>query len=774
MITININMRNNLNAIDNNYHLLTESFMRVVNKGLALPFTKKIMTQAVAIGIASISLNTHANTEVKELATTVVKEEKKDDYKVEKASSEKYQTSLLNTPKTITVVNEQVLKDQGVTSLNDALRNVAGVSTFGAGEGGGGNVTTNDKITIRGFSANGNIYIDGIRDIAGYSRDMFNFEQVEVTKGASSSITGKGSSGGSINLVSKRAEQDEFSTVEASFDEAERLRTTIDHNTQLNEKVALRINGLYTQGGDALDNGVEEYQTTAIAPSLRVDFNDKTALTADLLYMKQDNNPMLGLPWVNADVAAQLNYKEGPLPTQFWNNYYGVAKRDFEDVSVNLATLLIEHQFADNVLLRSQTRVASNEKQSVLARPMFDYTTDAETKKRIYKNQINISPLQIVDQENDLAATQFDAIINLSAGAIKHDLVVGAEYYQEETTRYTLSNNIKLNSNFVSIDKPNTNTPFSGEISRSGEPTVVKGTGLALYALDSITLNDQWLATVGLRFEDYQAEGSSYVRQVIDNKRVSVFVDDLSADGTFLSWNGSLAYKPNAHTNYYFGIANSQDPAGGDLAFSGSSLEGITRVSSLDPQEAKTYELGAKWDLLAEKLQISTALFLTNKTVLDTDLNGTYFLAGEQQAKGFEFSANGSITEQLSVLASYTHQKTEVTQDYTPDTQGNGLSAAPKNSANLWLSYEQDKLSLGAGAQYSSGNVYWRRNMAFFDSGSQTLLNVMAGYDVTDKLALQLNIDNLTDEEYVTDYSARGHFRPGNPRTMKLTVRYQF
>ncbi|MDP4984569.1 TonB-dependent receptor plug domain-containing protein, partial [Pseudoalteromonas tunicata] len=111
--------------------------MRVVNKGLALPFTKKIMTQAVAIGIASISLNTHANTEVKELATTVVKEEKKDDYKVEKASSEKYQTSLLNTPKTITVVNEQVLKDQGVTSLNDALRNVAGVSTFGAGEGGG-------------------------------------------------------------------------------------------------------------------------------------------------------------------------------------------------------------------------------------------------------------------------------------------------------------------------------------------------------------------------------------------------------------------------------------------------------------------------------------------------------------------------------------------------------------------------------------------------------------------------------------------------------------
>lgn len=748
--------------------------MRVATKGHLIPFNKKIMAQAIAVGLTTIAFTAQANESVKELATAKVNEEKKSDYKVEKASSDKYQTTLLNTPKTITVINEQVLQDQGVTSLNDALRNVAGVSTFGAGEGGGGNVTTNDKITIRGFSANGNIYIDGIRDIAGYSRDMFNFEQVEVTKGASSSITGKGSSGGSVNLVSKRAEQDEFSHAEISYDDATRLRLTADHNTQLSGSTALRINALYTQGGDPLDNGVEDYQTTAIAPSLRVDLNEKTAITADILWMEQNNDPMLGLPWVSGDISSQLGHKEGPIASQYWGNYYGVAKRDYEDVSVNLATLLIEHQLADNIVLRSQSRIASNEKQSVLARPAFASTRDPETRERTYQNQIDLRPVQIVDQENDLAVTQLDAVINLSTGNIQHDLVVGTEYYQESTTRFPTQNEIELEQNYVDLDAPRPDMPFTGAISRSTQPTEVEGTGFALYALDSITFNEYWLATVGLRYENYQAKGSAYTWNRVDGNWERLLVEGLKADNNFFSWNTSLSYKADQQTNYYIGISNSQDPAAGDLAFSGRGAEGLKTISSLDPQEAKSYELGAKWDLFETKLQLNAALFLTEKTVLDRDTDGSYFLAGEQESKGLELSASGSLTEQLSVLASYTHQETEITKDFSPETQGNGLSAAPEDSASVWINYELDKLSLGAGAQYSSGNIYWRRNTAYFDSGSQTLLNIMAGYDVTDKLGVQFNIDNLTDKEYITDYSARGHFRPGNPRTMKLTLRYQF
>ncbi len=735
-------------------------------------FKKSPLNLAIGVAIATCTFSTQATENVRELSVTKVQDKKEKQYKVEKVSSHKITTELVDTPKTITVITAEVLKDQGITSFNDALRNVSGVSTFGAGEGGGGNITTNDKITIRGFSANGNIYVDGIRDLSGYSRDMFNFEQLEVTKGASSSITGKGSSGGSVNLVTKRAKYDDFTLVDVSYDEAERARVGTDINKQLSDKVAVRLNALYTQGGDPLGNGVEEYQTTAIAPSITAQLNDKTTLTADLLYMKQDNNPMLGLPWVNANAATQLGYTEGPIAEKYWGDYYGIAKRDFEDVSVTLGTLVLEHQLADNILLRSQTRYGVNDKQSVIARPRF--RTSGSRSETKYHDEIDLTWTQNLDDKNEIFVSQLDAIININTGRISHDLVVGSEFYQEEVTKQRLSNDTELTKDTVPLGKPEPNISYTGSITASTQPTSTKGKGWAFYALDSIKLNKQWLVTAGLRYEDYQAEGSTYVWERINNKWNRKFFSGVKSDGTFLSWNASIAYKPNENSNIYLGVANAQDPSTGDLKFGGYRPKGITQIAKLDPQEAKNYELGAKWDLLDGSLQVDTALFLTRKTVLDRDPDRNYFLTGEQEAKGFEFSVTGEITESLNVIASYTHQKTEVIKDLTEAAVGNGLSAAPEDTANVWFTYTNDKFIVGAGAEYSSGNIYWRRNRAFFDTGSNTLLNAMASYQVTNNLVTQLNIDNITDENHITDYSAKGHFRPGNPRNIKLSVRYQF
>ncbi|NMR25389.1 TonB-dependent siderophore receptor [Pseudoalteromonas sp. NEC-BIFX-2020_015] len=750
--------------------------MTTLNQQKHVTFKKGAMASAITLAITSLSFTAYANTNnVKELAVTQVKEEKKDSYKVEKVSSHKYQTELLNTPKTINVVNSEVLKDQGVTSLTEALRNVSGVSTFGAGEGGGGNITTNDKITIRGFSANGNIYVDGIRDIAGYSRDMFNTEQVEVSKGASSSITGKGSSGGAVNLVTKQANQDELLVVNGSYDKAERSRLTLDYNTKISESAAVRINALYTKGGDPFNNGVEDYQTTAIAPSLRIDFNEQTSLAADALFMKQENNPMLGLPWVTEGVAnAGLGLTKGPIDKKYWDNYYGVAQRDFEDVSVAIGTLRLEHKVSDKLQIVSQTRIASNEKKSVVSRPIFKTGRDPITDDRTYFDDVRLDYTQNIDQENELFVTQLDAIIAFDTGSIKHNLVVGTEYYQEDVTRYVLKNTIELDSKSVALNTPNPNMPYTGGIFRDGAPTEVNGKGFALSALDTLTISDNWVATLGARYEDYQADGSTYTWARVNGEWFRELVTGLKTDGDFFSYNASIAYKPNQDSNYYFGIANSQDPSAGDLAFSGRGLEGLQENLAMDPQESTNYELGAKWDLFDADLQLAAALFLTEKTVTDRDEDGSYFMGGEQEAKGVEFSATGQITTDLSILASYTHQKTEVTKDTNPLTQGDGLTAAPKDTASIWLDYTLGKLTLGGGAQYSSGNIYWRRNMAYYDSGSITTVNLMAAYDVTDKMTVQLNIDNLTDKSYVTDYSARGHFRPANPRNVKLSVNYQF
>ena len=230
------------------------------------------INSALLLGVAS-SFSAVATDDIKTLEKTKAETKKQETYKITKPSTHKISTDLVDTPKTINTIDASVLADQGVSSLNDALRNVAGVSTFGAGEGGGGNITTNDKVTIRGFNANGNIYIDGIRDISGYSRDLFNTEVVEVAKGASSSITGKGSSGGAINLVTKQAKQDSFTNVVASYDDAEAIRVSVDTNQMISDKAAFRVNALYTSGGDPLGNGIEEYSTVAVAPALTIEIN---------------------------------------------------------------------------------------------------------------------------------------------------------------------------------------------------------------------------------------------------------------------------------------------------------------------------------------------------------------------------------------------------------------------------------------------------------------------------------------------------------------------
>ncbi len=742
--------------------------MKTVIKESKSKFTKKLIVKSMGLALVSMALSAQAN-EVKELTTTHVKEEKKAGYKVEKASSPKYTGSLLDTPKTINIISSEVLKDQGVTSLNDALRNVAGVSTFGAGEGGGGNITTNDKITIRGFNANGNIYIDGIRDIAGYSRDMFNIEQLEVTKGASSSINGKGSSGGTINLVTKHAVQDDFLNTDISYDEAERFRLTVDANSQISDTLTGRINALYTKGGDPLDNGIEDYETLAIAPSVKYVISDKTNIAADFMYMKQDNNPMLGLPWINANAAAQLGLPEGAIDSSLWGNYYGVADRDVEEVEIAMGTLLIEHQISDSLTLRSETRLAKNEKKSTISRPILRSVRDPDTREYTYFNEIDIhSRTQNIDQENSLFVTKFDAITQLDTGGISHDLVLGAEYYIEEVTKQKLKDNRVFANPYVSLTNPNSNLPYTGSVDIDGKPTNTKGKGWAIYALDTMTISDNWLLTLGARFEDYEAKGSTYFR------RNPVLFENIKVDGTFVSWNAALAYKPDANSTYYIGVANSQDPTGGELAFSGRSEEQLKQYNGLDPQEATSYDVGAKWDLFDESLQVSAALFLTKKTVADRDDDNTPFLSGEQEAKGIELTATGKLSDNVNILAGYTHQKTEVTKDFNSESQGNGLTAAPEDTASVWLTYDLNKWTLGAGGQYSSGDIFWRRNTAYFDSGSLTLFNAMASYTFSDNLLLQFNVDNIADKEYATDYSAKGHFRPGPGRNMKFSLRYQF
>lgn len=729
-------------------------------------FQKSPLNIALTLALATCALSAQADDKVKELAVTKVQEAKTSQYKVDKVATHKISTKLADTPKTITVISSDLLDDQGVTTFADALRNVSGVSTFGAGEGGGGDITTNDKLTIRGFSANESIYIDGIRDLSTYSRDLFNYEQIEVSKGANSSIAGKGTSGGSVNLVTKRANTDEaFNKASVQYDESDTIRGSLDSNILINKTTALRVNAVYSDGGDVRDNGVENYETQGLALSLAHNVSDKTTVVGDLMVLKQDNTPVLGLPYIDSDGTSEATgLSRGPIPESLWDNYYGIKDRDLEEANVTQITFKVEHELSEKSRLVSSTRYVKSDREATITRPVFhDFENDLG--EDVYTDQIELDYLQNSDEENDLLVTQLDYITQLSLNGITHDLVVGAEAYKESYKYYRF--NDTLSSPTVDFINPTQNVVVTGEVTRFDEPADLEGTGLAVYLLDTITINDHWLATLGARFEDFSTDGSAYFR---DEDRVYYVSDTIDTSDSFVSYNASIAYKPNDNSNYYLGYSSSQTPSINALAASRDVLE-----NELGPEEAETLELGAKWEFMDDAILISTAIFQTEKTVADEDENDVYFLSGKQKVTGFEFSVNGELTDDLSLIASYTHQSSEITESFDVEDIGDGLSATPDDTASIWLSYvASDKLTIAGGAQYTSGDTYWRRNIAFFETGTTTLLNAMASYEFNDALTLQVNIDNLADKEYITDYSAKGHFLPGAPRNIKLGLSYKF
>ncbi|MBR7889760.1 TonB-dependent siderophore receptor [Marinomonas sp. A79] len=678
-------------------------------------------------------------------------------YTVDNLSSPKYTQKLVDTPKTVNVINEAVLEDQGVTSLEDALRNVSGVSTFGAGEG-GGNINTADNVTIRGFDANGSIYTDGIRDVAGYSRDTFNTESIEVAKGANGTISGKGSAGGSVNLVTKTAHlRGDKNSVTASYDEADMTRITGDFNKVLTEDSAIRLNIVGQTGGDYWDNGEENYETEAIAISYFDKLSEKTDLTVNFMHMQQDNTPVIGLPYIGEASAAILGVSAGPIGESYWDDYYGVEGLDFEEVEATTITAILNHQINDEWAFRNQTRFGKTNVKSIISRPYDngDGTFDSNNAKTDFS-------------ENELIVSQFDFIGELYTGAVRHNLVIGAEIYQE--TQKTPDVTVTYSDSTATYDPldPSTNT-ITGSYTTDGYSKDATATGLAAYFSDTATLNDKVQLSGGLRLEKYRLDAD----QTLTSR--GTFIADVSekSDADLISWNTGINFKPAKNGSIYLAYANNQSPNGDDLSLNGSSVAQVQEYISLDPLESTTAEVGTKWNFFNDRLLLSAAIFDTKTDTYDSD-DDDNLIFGEEQSTGIELSTTGQLTETISVTASFTKQDTEVTEDYDADNEGDGLSSAPEKSAALWFAYNKEKLGLGIGAEYNSGITYWRQSKAYFTTDSVTLFNAMASYQFTENLSAQLNISNLTDETYITDYSAKGHFLPGYGRNAKATVKYDF
>jgi catecholate siderophore receptor len=347
-----------------------------------------------------------------------------------RVASPKYTTPLRDIPQTINVIPSELMEEQGATTLRDALRNVTGI-TFQAGEGG---TPAGDQMTIRGFSARTDMFVDGIRDTGGYSRDTFNLEQVEVAKGPSSAVSGRGSTGGSVNLVSK-APQTRASyggTIDAGTAAFE--RSTADINQPLgHESAALRVNAMWTDGG-VPRRDVAENQSWAVAPSLGLGLMSRMRVTLSYLHLDQNNMPDYGLPWVPAANVPLSEYAGGQPPVAN-SNFYGLRARDYEDIKNNIATADINHDFPNGFTLRNVTRYGATKRDSVITSPRF--ASNAST-------DIRRTDVKFCNQKDAIRANQTNLVGRFSAGGVQHDIVTGIELSRERSVNYAGANSDRI------------------------------------------------------------------------------------------------------------------------------------------------------------------------------------------------------------------------------------------------------------------------------------------------------------------------------------------
>ncbi len=734
----------------------------------------KYQTLAIAVATAIPLLSAHAEV-VQTLPTTKADTTSEDSYKVDKSTSIKYSKPLLDTAQTISVIPQSEMKDRGVTSLRQALRTVPGIS-FAAGEGG---APTGDSMSIRGFSARNNIMIDGVRDVSGYYRDMYNVEAVEVAKGPSSTIYGRGTAGGAVNLQTKKAGLETFTELGLTLGSESDYRAQVDSNVTVGESSALRVNVLADDGEVAGRDEVEN-SNKALALTFGTGLGTDSRLHLSAEYQKQENLPDYGIPWVGnnsgndeRESAAWLAPYEGKAPPVDFDNFYGNVYRDFEDIEAQSVTLEYEKDLSSITTLRTLARYATVERQSIVTAPRFP--DDGNSPIRVIgvpEGAVRTNDEKTRDTKNSQAVVQVDLLTELHTGEIQHEVITGVEVSQEKFERWNyeavVADNLDDPTSYNDLYNPNPYLGFSGRYDRGLKSNEATGDTKAIYVFDTLTFNPQWLLSVGLRYDIFETE---YFPQLDDDTDPKLKVEGKEKE---LSWNFGLVYKPAENGSIYFGAGTSFSPSAEGLTVSTRS-----NASELKPEELMSYELGTKWELLNSRLLASAAIFRTEKTHAQTSADADtsdLTLKGRQRVDGLELSAVGHISPQFMVTAAYTYQSSEVVNAEGGDIaeEGAELANTPEHALSVWGHYDfTDRLNAGVGALY----VDERYNNS--DPGSRETaedfwtFDMMVGYNVTAEWRLQLNGTNLTDEDYA-DQLGGGHFVPGEGRYFSLSTWYTF
>jgi catecholate siderophore receptor len=666
-------------------------------------------------------------------------------------------------PQSVTVINKAVMQAQGAMTLADVLRNVPGI-TMAAAEGG----TIGNNINLRGFTARTDVYLDGMRDRGQYFRDIFALDAVEVLKGPSSMLFGRGSTGGVINQVSKAPTLHAYDEVSATLGTQSALRVTGDLDAPMSKDSAAR---LAVMGQDVHSTrDVMRNKDYGAAPSLRWGVGTPTQITLSALLQHNDDMADYGLPPVNGHPAGVDRH-----------TFFGLTDdRTLQDVGQ--ASLRIQHKPFAGLTLRNQTQYIRYKTDARETGPNNVGTLTADGVYTPIPNGNNIGNAtgvalsqlyagigphdRVIDDTSFY--NQTDVISDFATGSIGHVFVGGLElghdtYRNQAYTRSDPTVRVAPGVTNVFYVEPLVDPGYTALA-----PTVLRtaanladgrADSLGVYANDTVALTRHWKAVGGLRWDRYKAD------------LVNTLTAPLTANQTvsYTSVRAGLLYQPTDTQSYYVSYGTSFNP----------SLETLTVTNgqqALAPEKSKSREAGAKWDLFDGNLSLTSAIFETGKTNARSQVStGVYELTGDLRVRGFEVGAAGRITRDWQVIGGYTLLDAKIVSASTLDaTLGKVPLNTPRHNATLWSTYNATReWEVGGGLTYMSqrfanntdlvsvgSSVRWDATLAYHQPRYDVRLNLL-------NLANRLNYDLLIASD-------GGRAAPGIDRTAMVTLTYKF
>jgi catecholate siderophore receptor len=763
---------------------------------------------------------TGLNYRIEDATTLVVGVQAKDSVSVTALTNDvtltKLTEPLLETPQSVSVVPQFLIKDQGVSTLRDTLRNVPGIS-LAAGEAG----AQGDNLTIRGFTARNDIFLDGVRDFGSYYRDSFNYEQVEALEGPAGVQFGRGSTGGVVNQESKVPSVKQFVNVQVQFGTDKTRRLTADINEPVLDVMggsAFRVNLMGQEGGVA-GRDYAAVRRFGLAPSVSIGLNTPTHATLSYVHLMESDTPDYGLPWLANGVA--------PGPIRHY--YYGFPDQNYLKTNDDILTLKADHEFSPNVNLHSISRAANYPRQAMITEPQIcsnapasvpvggfvsSLPTSAVNSKQLCTFTpasdpstivVNRNQIQVKSVEGDLW-NQTEVTARFKTFGIRNALVAGVEGGQEISnpirTSYTLNNINTVPS--ASLLNPNTQQPFGG----TGYITSIvhtKSKSVGLYFVDTLKLGRYFDLSGGVRWDRFDTGYNLYQPTPPTGGTVTAAVPPINRIDQQPSYRAAFVYKPSSHGSIYFDYGTSFNPAAESLSLSVGLVNG-----SAAPEENQTYEVGSKWNFLNERLLLEGAWFRTEKdNARETDPTNSNNIvaAGNQLVKGVQFSVVGRLPEGMDIVAGYAYLDSEVIYSkFFPTSVGYPLANVPKQTFNLFVTHRLPwRLNAGLGGNYVASRTasstvpfiptsygpaqtfaagtapcgatattcYQVLSTAMKQVPGYWVFNAMLRRPVTDRLELQANVYNLANRFYI-DLPHPSHLVPGAGLSALIGVNFKF